>query len=268
MFIINNTVWRGEYLQKGGCYILCPLSGSSLLHISVPLLVKSVPSREDGCSRLSGSNTAAPHLGSCPTAAVPCPAAPQTCQAGAGAHGRTCHELSYLSISFSSPPTVGVRACTVLLSALVENLRSRDVRQAREDGSHWGAGSIPRQPAALAGAKTRPHFTAKQSLFVQPVLPEQSSALTMSFLWLSPCTATSSVLSLHQRLPTALLPQGQGAAPGIPGLGSLCSGLCGHFRSRQSLPKKVSRKTWSTWEGFFFSLSSLHGAPQYCCTIC
>lgn len=37
---------------------------------------------------------------------------------------------------------------------------------------------------------------AKQFVFVQPVLPEQSSALTISFLWLSPCTVTSSVLGL------------------------------------------------------------------------
>lgn len=141
------------------------------------------------------------------------------------------------------------------------------------------AGSVPHQPAARmsrqspapAGAQTRPHFTAKQSLFVRPVLPEQSSALTMSFLWLSPCRVTSSVLSLtpgnlHQRLPTALLPHSRGAAPGTPGLGSLCSGLCGRFRSRQSLPRKVSSKAWSTWEGFFFWLCLLHGAAWCRCT--
>lgn len=184
-----------RYLQKGGHCILCPLSQSSLLHISVSLLVISVPSREDGCSWLSGRNTAASHCGSCPTAALLCPCASWTCQAGP-AHGRTCHKFSYPSISFSSPPTVGLRPCTVLLTELVEHLRSReDARQAQEDSSHWGASSIPRQPAAQqsrqspapAGAKTRPHFTAKQSLFVWPVLPEQSSTLTMSFLWLSPC---------------------------------------------------------------------------------
>lgn len=210
-------------MQKGGHYVLCPLSSrSSLLQISLSLLVTSVPSREDSCSWLSGRNTAAPHHGSCPTAALPCTRAPWTCQAGAGAHSRTCHGFSYPSISFSSPPTVSLRACTVLLTVPMENLRSReDARQAREDGSHWGAGSVPHQPTALmgrqspapAGAKTQPHFTAEQSLFVRPVLPEQSSALTMSFLCLSHCRATSSVLSLmpdslHQHLPTALLPHG------------------------------------------------------------
>lgn len=280
MFTIHNTFWRGEYLQKGGHYILFPLSQSSLLHISVSLLVISFPSRGDGCSWLSGRNAAAPRHGSCPTAAFPCPHAPRICQAGVGAHGRTCHEFFYPSISFSSPPTVGLRACTVLLTAPVEKLRSReDTRQARENGSHRGAGSILCQPAAwtgrqspaLAGAKTRPRFTAKQSLFVWPVLPEQSSALTMSFLWLSPCRATSSVLcltpgSLHQRLPTASLPHGWGAAPGMPGLGSLCSRLCGHFRSRRSLPRKVASKALSIWEGFFFWLCSLHGAVWRCCT--
>lgn len=219
VFTINTTFWRGEHLEKGGHYALCPLSQSNLLHISVSLLVISVPSRLDGCSWLSGRNTAAPHRGSCPVAALPCPHGPWTCQAGAEAHSRTCHKFSYPSILFSSPPTVGPRARTVLLTMPVEKLRSgEDARHAGEDGSYWGAGSVPHQPAAWtgrqsptpAGAKTRPHFTAKQSPFVQPVLPEQSSALTMSFLCLSPCRATSSVLSptpgsLHQRLPTALL---------------------------------------------------------------
>lgn len=85
-----------RYLQKGGHYILFPLSQSSLLHISVSLLVISVSSRGDHCSWLSGRNTAAPRHGSCPTAAFPCPHAPWICQAGVGAHGRTSLNFLFL----------------------------------------------------------------------------------------------------------------------------------------------------------------------------
>lgn len=136
--------------------------------------------------------------GSCATAALPCLSAPWTCQAGAGAT-----KFPYPSISFLHPLTVG--PSTVLLTALVKNFRRKeDARHAEEDGSNWAAGSVPHQPAswmgrqslALAKAKTRPHFTAKQSLFVWLVLPEQSSTLTMSFLLLSLCRVTSSMLSL------------------------------------------------------------------------
>lgn len=62
---------------------------------------------------------------------------------------------------------------------------------------------------------------AKQSLFVCPVLPEQSPALTMSFMWLSPCRTSSSVLSpmpgsFQQCLPAALPLHSQGTAPRTP----------------------------------------------------
>lgn len=92
---------------------------------------------------------------------------------------------------------MGLRACTCAADcASGQPQKQRRGQAGTED-------SIPCQPAAqtgrqspaLAGAK-RPHFIAKQFLFVQPVLPEQSSALTISFLWLSPCGVTSSVLSL------------------------------------------------------------------------
>lgn len=226
-------------MQTGGCYVLCPLSWSSLLRISVSLLVISVPSREDGCCQLSGRNTAAPHGGSCPAAALLCPCAPGPCQAGVGAQDPPW--TLFFSICFSSSPIVDLEGCAVPRTAPGENTRSReDARRAGGDSSQRGAGSVPHQAAARtgrqspsrAGAQTRPHFTAKQSLFVQPVLPEQSPVLTMSFLWLSPCRASSSALSpmpgsLQQRPPAAPQPHGRGAAPSTPaGPASLRTRLC------------------------------------------
>lgn len=128
---------------------------------------------------------------------------------------------THTSICFSSSPIVDLEGCAVPLTAPGENTRSReDARRAGGDSSQRGAGSVPHQAAAWtgrqspsrAGAQTRPHFTAKQSLFVRPVLPEQSPVLTMSFLWLSPRRASSSALSpmpgsLQQRPPAAPRPR-------------------------------------------------------------
>lgn len=95
---INNSFWRGEYIP------------------------------------VTGRNSAAPHRGCCPTAALPFPCAPWTCQAGEEGHDRPATSFLIPQFPFSPYSSWVSGHVLVLLTVPVGNLRSRkDARQARED---------------------------------------------------------------------------------------------------------------------------------------
>lgn len=107
---------------------------------------------------------------------------------------------------------------------------------------------------------------AKQSLFVCPVLPEQSPALTMSFMWLSPCRTSSSVISpmpgsLQQCLPAALSPHKQHPGP----LSRLCMGLWS-FQTKPKASQERLKHSWGHIRGVFLLIPFILWSCWKCCT--